>query len=169
MTRTLLGQTILTLALIITGSGALAAPTLAPATLAPAGGQVALRGDVKAEKSVVVNGVIKLQLVAPKAVLPGDRLLFSTAFTNTGAKPVQNFVVTNPVPAAVSVAPDSAAALQVSVDGGKSWGRLASLTLANGKGGRRGALATDITHIRWTIPVIAPGASGKVEYHAIVR
>lgn len=139
------------------------------APLAAAPGQVALKGEVKAEKNVVENGVSKVVLVEPKTVLPGDRLLFTTGYTNTGAAAVTNFVVTNPVPSAVSVAPESASVLQVSVDGGKAWGRLAALTVADGKGGRRPALASDVTHVRWTIAVIAPGTSGKVEYHAIVR
>ena len=130
---------------------------------------VALKGIVQLEKTVTVDGKSKVELVEPKVVVPGDRLLFSTTYRNEGAAAVTDFVVTNPVPGAVTVSADAASAVQVSVDGGKTWGLLAALKVSDGKGGVRAALAEDATHLRWTIPSIAPGASGTVEYHAIVR
>ena len=130
---------------------------------------VSLAGDVKLEKLAMVGGVEKVTLVEPKVVVPGNRLLFTTQYRNTSAAPVKNFVVTNPVPAAVSITGDAAASAQVSVDGGKTWGALAALTVAGSDGKRRAAQNTDVTHLRWTIPVIAPGASGALTYHAIVR
>ena len=143
-----------------------AAPAAAPAVQAS---PVSLQGDVKLEKTITENGTDRLVLSEPKIVVPGDRLLFTTAYRNDGAKPVTNFVVTNPLPAAVTLAADSPASLEVSVDGGKSWGVLGALKAADGKGGQRGALASDVTHVRWTVASIAPGASGTVSYHAIVR
>ncbi|MBO9623857.1 MAG: hypothetical protein J7500_14205 [Sphingomonas sp.] len=142
--------------------------TMAPVAALAAPDPVVLEGGVKLEKSVVENGVAKPVLVEPKVVVPGDRLLFTTRYANKGTQGVSNFVVTNPLPAAVRLAPEGAAGLQVSVDGGKSWGTLASLTVAEGTG-RRPARADDVTHVRWTIPAIAPGGTGTVEYHAIVR
>lgn len=140
---------------------------LAPVAAHAAPGQVVLNGDVKLEKTVVEAGKSRVVLTEPKVVVPGDRLLFSTRYSNGGTTTVQNFVVTNPLPAAVAL--QAQAGDQVSVDAGKTWGKLAALTVADDKGGRRSAQASDITHIRWTIPTIAAGASGKVEYHAIVR
>lgn len=142
---------------------------LVPVSAQAAPGQIALSGEVKLEKAVVANGRSQVVLVEPKVVVPGDHLLFTTGYTNQGAAAVQNFVVTNPLPAAVMLDGDAGAGAEVSVDGGKSWGKLAALTVADGKGGRRPAGSADVTHIRWTIPAIAPGASGKVQYHAIVR
>ncbi|MDT0506939.1 hypothetical protein [Novosphingobium sp. MMS21-SN21R] len=130
---------------------------------------VVLKGDVLVEKKVVENGAETIKLVEPASVVPGDRLLFRTRYSNTGKSAVDAFVVTNPVPTAVTVAAPSTDALEVSVDGGKAFARLGQLSLADGKGGMRRAVATDITHIRWTIPQIAPGASGSLEYHAVVR
>lgn len=157
---------------------ALALAALLPAALAigaaPAAAQqatpaVTLEGLVKLEKTIEENGKQKVVLEEPKVVVPGDKLLFTTRYRNAGAQPVDNFVVTNPVPDAVRVADESALREQVSVDGGKAWGRLAELTVKGEDGTPRPATAADITHIRWTVPVIAPGASGMVEYHAIVR
>ena len=100
---------------------------------------------------------------------PGRRVNFSTQYRNTGAEKVDNFVVTNPIPAGVMLAPEGAATLDVSVDGGKTWGKLASLQVADGKGGQRAASNADVTHVRWTLPVLTPGTTGTLTYNAIVR
>lgn len=140
-----------------------------PALAAPAPGQVGLRGDVKVEKTVSENGVEKKVLADTSVVVPGDHLVFSTYYVNNGNEAVQNFVVTSALSAAVVLTPESAAALDLSVDGGKTFGKLDGLTVDDGKGGRRAAVAADATHVRWTIPAIAPRQDGKVEFHAIVR
>ena len=141
----------------------------APVLAAPSAGQVSLQGDVKVEKTVVANGASTRVLVTPQKVVPGDRLVFSTAYHNNGASAVDHFVVTNPLPKGVAYAAEGSEASEVSVDGGKSWGQLAKLTVADGKGGQRPAQSTDVTHVRWMVAVIAPGATGAVSYHAVVR
>ena len=140
-----------------------------PAGASAAAGAVVLKGDVKIETTVVDKGVEKTVLVTPKIVVPGNRLLFSTSYRNESAAPVQNFVVTNPVPAGIAVAAPDAASLTVSVDGGKTWGKLAALVVKDTKGAARPAQAGDVTHVRWTLATIAPGAAGAVAYHAIVK
>lgn len=145
---------------------------VATAAAAPAFAEVkpvVLHGEVKLERKVTENGATRIVLVDPKLVVPGDRLLFVTRYENGGTAPVQNFVVTNPLPAAVTLAAGEVAGDQVSVDGGKTWGKIATLTVVSAQGVKRQATVTDVTHIRWTIPTIAAGASGKVDYHAIVR
>lgn len=142
---------------------------MAPAAAQAAPGQVSLNGDVQLEKTIVDEGKTRIVLSEPKVVVPGDRLLFTTRYANGGAASVENFVVTNPLPAAVVLAPGGQPGDEVSVDGGKNWGKLAALTVAGADGSQRAAQASDVTHIRWTIPTIAAGASGKVEYYAIVR
>ena len=141
----------------------------APAFAAPSAGQVSLQGDVKLDKTVVTNGTPTHVLVTPQKVVPGDHLVFSTAYHNNGASAVDHFVVTNPLPKGVAYAAEGSEASEVSVDGGKSWGQLATQTVADGKGGKRAAQAGDVTHVRWTVAVIAPGATGAVSYHAVVR
>lgn len=140
-----------------------------PALAAAAPGQVAMQGDVRLEKSITENGKTRVELQEPKVVVPGDRLLFTTRYTNSGTTPVQNFVVTNPLPTAVMLSAEAGATYNVSVDGGKTWGSLGQLSVSDGKGGTRPAAAADVTHLRWVIPTIAAGASGEVKYHAIVR
>lgn len=140
-----------------------------PAVASAAPGAVVLKGDVKVETTVVEKGVEKTVLATPKVVVPGNRLVFSTSYRNESSTPVQNFVVTNPVPEGIAVAATDAASLTVSVDGGKSWGKLAALAVKDAKGVARPAQAADVTHVRWTLATIAPGAAGAVAYHAVVK
>jgi len=154
------------------GASFVAAAALMPASAmaqATAASPVALTSDVKLDRVVVTNGVSKHVLTAPTKVVPGDHLIFSTKYRNNGAQSIQHFIVTNPLPSAVTLAGDGSGNFDVSVDGGKGWGKLATLTVSDGKGGQRAAEATDVTHVRWIIPAIAPGASGSLEYRAIVR
>ena len=131
---------------------------------------VTLKGEVKAvETSVDEEGNETTKLVEPALIVPGDRLMFGTEYANNGAEPADNFVITNAVPGAVRVAPDAPADLTVSVDGGKNWGVLSELTITNEDGTTRPAKHEDVTHVRWTLASIAPGASGRVEYPAIIR
>lgn len=131
--------------------------------------KVSLSSDVKVDKVVMANGKATHVLSAPDKVVPGDKLVFSTQYHNNGAVPVDSFVVTNPLPQGVSYEAEGSENALVSVDGGKTWGALGSLTVADGKGGKRPAQAADVTSVRWSVPTIAPGASGTVSYHATVR
>jgi uncharacterized repeat protein (TIGR01451 family) len=140
-----------------------------PIAMAQSSQPVELTGDVKVHKVVIENGQEKHIFSDPSVVVPGDQLVFSTTYRNTGNLPAKDFVVTNPLPTSVMLAPEGAEAHTVSVDGGKAWGKLSGLTASDGQGGKRPATASDVTHLRWTLAEIAPGASGKLTYHAIVR
>ncbi|ANU08445.1 hypothetical protein [Paraurantiacibacter namhicola] len=147
------------LAFLAQGSGALAQ-----------GQPITLEGDVKVVKTTIVEGgETQVELVEPTTAVPGDRLIFGTNYTNNGSEPIEDFVMTNPVPKAVRVAPDADAGMIVSVDGGQNWGRLADLQLAGEDGTQRAATHADITHIRWTLAVVEPGQTGRLEYPAIIR
>ncbi|MEZ5742547.1 MAG: hypothetical protein R3D89_02135 [Sphingomonadaceae bacterium] len=129
---------------------------------------VMLKGDVKVVRTVVEEGKERSMLAAPTDVVPGDKLVFATEYHNTGAKAVENFVVTNPLPAAVRLA-DTSGGFDVSVDGGKIYGNLASLTVSDDVGSARPAQYSDVTHIRWTLARLAPGERGTLTYTAFVR
>ena len=154
---------------IAAAAGAMLLPVL-PAVAQAAASPIALIGDVKAEKVVTApDGTERTELVEPTTIIPGDRLIFGTDYAHNGAEIVNNFVVTNPLPAAVRLAPDADPALDVSVDGGKTWGKLAALTLANPDGTQRPATHADVTHVRWVLASVTPGAKGRLTYPAIIR
>lgn len=148
----------------------IAALSLPGAALAQAGDQVQLSGDVMlVQSSVDAEGREVTELVEPATIVPGDRLVFGTDYANAGDEAMTNFVVTNPVPAAVRLAPDANSDLVVSVDGGEEYGTLSTLNVVLDDGTQRAANHADVTHIRWTIASIAPGESGRVEYPAVIR
>lgn len=154
----------------LSGLIGLAACTVGMSTAqAQAAQPVELLGEVKVDQVSKVDGLEKHAWVEPKTVVPGNRLWFTTRYHNTGKDKVDNFVVTNPIPAGVMLASEGAEGLDLSVDGGKTWGKLAVLKVANGKGGLRPAQASDVSHVRWILPSVAPGATGTLSYNAIVR
>ncbi|WP_211276765.1 hypothetical protein [Erythrobacter tepidarius] len=143
-----------------------AAQPLAAQTANP----IALNGDVKAVKVITdPDGKERTELVDPTTIVPGDRLVFGTDYTNKGSEAVTNFIVTNPLPAAVRLAPDADPALEVSVDGGKTFGALAALAVTADDGTTRPATHADVTHVRWVLASIEPGGSGRLTYPAIIR
>lgn len=131
---------------------------------------ISLKGDVQLEKTIVEeDGGSRIELVEPDVIVPGDRLVFGTDYRNNGSEAVVNFVVTNPLPDAVRLAPDADADLIVSADGGSSWGTLADLTITEEDGSVRPAQQADVTHVRWTLALVEPGESGRLVYPAIIR
>lgn len=131
---------------------------------------ITLVGEVHAVvETTDEDGNTQVELVEPDTIVPGDRLLFGTSYTNSGTEAVENFVMTNPLPAPVRLAPDADPDLVVSVDSGTTWGRLAELTVTPEGDAPRAAQHADVTHIRWTLEVVEPGQSGRLEYPAIIR
>ena len=109
-------------------------------------------------------------LEEPKAVVPGDTIVIEISYRNAGSEAATDFVVTNPLPAAVAFAGGETPGAVVSVDGGQNWGDLASLTVAQPDGTTRAAQATDVTHIRWAFGQPVPaGQEGKLSFRGTVK
>lgn len=133
---------------------------------------VSLSSDVKLVRVVrdaEQGNAARTELVEAESVVPGDMLAFSVSYRNGGGEPVTDFVIVNPVPANVQLSDESAAASEVSIDGGKSWGMLAALSVTDAEGAPRPATANDVTHLRWKIALLTPGESGITSFRAIVR
>lgn len=144
----------------------LAVPAAAQAQNQP----MSLTSDVKLVKvDVDENGESSTSLVAPDVIVPGDRLVFGTNYANSGSDVVEGFVVTNPVHEKVRLASDADPDLTVSVDGGKSWGKLDALNVTGEDGTSRSASHADVTHVRWVLATVQPGESGRLEYPVIIR
>ena len=115
------------------------------------------------------SGAVKTVLEAPKVVTPGDRVTFVITYKNGGAQTATDFVINNPLPAAISYETSEGTQPIVSVDGGKNWGALASLKVAQPDGTVRAAAPADVTHLRWTFAAIPPGQSGKLSFRGVVK
>jgi len=107
---------------------------------------------------------------APGVVVPGDRLAFVLSYRNSGTQPATGFTLTNPIPPSVAFTGSDDASAVVSVDGGKTWGALASLRVANADGTSRPAVAADVTHIRWSFGrPLAAGGGGELSFRGVVE
>ncbi len=145
---------------------ALMVPVAAQAT-----NDVALTSSVFVEKSVPqADGHARLILEEPRVVVPGDKLVFVLAYKNLGGKPATDFVVTNPMPGAVAYQGTGDAGALVSIDGGRTWGTLATLKVRKADGSVRAAYPEDVTHVRWAMKSPIPvGAAGKLSFRGVVR
>jgi uncharacterized repeat protein (TIGR01451 family) len=108
-------------------------------------------------------------------VVPGDRVVFTLKYANQGTTPATGFRATNPMPGPVQFLAANEDWAEVSVDGGKNWGRLNSLNISvKGVNGApdstRPAAPEDVTHVRWVfLNAIAPGTSGTVSYKGVIK
>ena len=132
---------------------------------------VALKSTVYVARAVTdAQGVKKNQLFPPDRVVPGEALVIMLEYRNNGAKPATNFVINNPIPGAVSYTSVEQPWAVVSIDGGKTYGSLATLKVANGDGTLRAALPADVTHVRWKFAqAIAPATGGRVMFYGTVK
>jgi hypothetical protein len=93
----------------------------------------------------------------------GDRVVTVLRWQRT--KGAGGFTIVNPLPRAISYQASSRGDELVSVDGGRTWGRLGELKI-----GSRLASPEDVTHVRWRIPErIAALGRGQIAYSGIVR
>lgn len=140
--------------------------------------QVSLSSEVFIERTEIgEDGSEKTVLKTPKdvVVIPGDRLKFILSYKNETGDDVTGFKATNPIPGAVVFTDAREDWAQVSVDGGKTWGKLEELVVeavdeSNGTTVSRAASNADVTHVRWVFDQkIANAAKGDISYRAIVR
>jgi hypothetical protein len=156
-------------------SGALVGSVSAQTT-GPVGGTVAIESEITVERTAAeANGQNQVTWVKPNEtkVVPGDSLLFTNLYRNTSGTAASGFVVNNPVHPAVSLTGITEAWALVSVDGGKNFAKLETLTVTetvDGVSSTRPAEYKDVTHIRWSFPnPIASGQSGKLSFRAVVK
>jgi hypothetical protein len=157
--------------LILAAALVLAAPAYGQVVTKTGAGGVSISSEIQAVKVVTdAKGNKKNTLVTPTTVLPGTPLVVWINYKNGGAKAATGFVINNPVPKGVDFTGVAENWAVVSVDGGKTFGALASLKVKGSDGKMRAAVPQDVTGVRWTIPQpIAPGAGGKVSFYAVVQ
>ena len=130
---------------------------------------IALLNEQQQDKVVEENGLKRHVLVTPAKVVPGDHMVYSLSYKSNLSVPLTNVELTDPSPAGTALEDDGTGSYDVSVDGGKTWGKLSALSVSDGKGASRAAQASDVTNLRWVIAQIAPGANGKVSFRAVVK
>lgn len=104
------------------------------------------------------------RLLEPARTLKrGDRLVYVVEWQRRGG--AGSFTVTNPLPATVYYQGSAFGDEEVSIDGGRNWGKLDML-----RKGERIATPEDVTHVRWRVHANqAAQGFGRITYSAIVR
>jgi uncharacterized repeat protein (TIGR01451 family) len=133
--------------------------------------QVALNSEVFVERTTRdASGAARVALEPPGVVTPGDPLVFVLRYHNNGSAPAADFVVTNPIPESVGFLGTESAGAVYSVDGGRTWGALAALTVRNPDGTSRAATQADVTHVRWQLAQAIPaGGRGELRFRGVVK
>ncbi|RVU85727.1 DUF11 domain-containing protein [Leucothrix sargassi] len=130
------------------------AAALSVAGVSFAAAPIELSSTVQELISVVdEQGKTQFKAVAADAVVPGDRILYTTTFKNNSDKASDKIVITNPIPKNTrylnGTAKGEHSVITFSVDNGKSWGTPQSLKVTQKDGTARAAEASDYTNIRW--------------------
>ena len=144
----------------ITNLFVIAAAIAGFATSASAAPAVSLDSAVFVERAVPGMG----RTLEPASELSrGDRVVYVVRWYKLGGD--GGFVVTNPLPRSVYYQGSADGDEEVSIDGGRNWGKLSALRVGN-----RLATAEDVTHVRWRVdPRVASRGQGRIAYSAIVR
>lgn len=126
----------------------------------------------QAAPAVSLDSAVFVERAAPKAgrmlqpandLSRGDRVVYVVNWYKLGGD--GGFVVTNPLPRSVAYQGSANGDEEVSVDGGRTWGKLGAMRVHD-----RLATPEDVTHVRWRVdPRTASRGQGRIAYSAIVR
>jgi uncharacterized repeat protein (TIGR01451 family) len=149
------------------------------AAAAPGASKPQLVFSIAQSKEVVETkgGVTTRRMVPTQSAVPGDVVEYVLTYTNKGDEAATNAVVDDPIPHGTIYVASSAtgdgALITFSADGGKTFAEPVKLSyevrLPSGAVEKRVATPAEYTHIRWTIPKVAPGATGTVAFRVQVR
>ena len=150
---------------------------LSAAVLASGISASALSATQKVEKEITeqqADGTVVSKLVSAAEVTPGEKVVYTVAYTNDSTEPATDLVLAMPVPSDVRFLEGSAdrtgAVVRYSADGGVSFVERNALVLPAVGGGTRAANSDDITHIQWRIAGPVPvGSSDEILFKARLR
>lgn len=128
--------------------------------------QAQSRSSVQTDSTVFVERVDAhngRRLEPANILVRGDRVV--TIVTWKRMRGTGGFMLTNPLPARLAYQRSASEMQDVSVDGGRTWGRLEAMRV-----GARPAMPEDVTHVRWRIPAsYAALGQGRIAYSGVVR
>lgn len=148
----------------------LATMALSANALAQQGDGVRISTSAFQEKEVKAeDGTVSRKLVPVARVVPGDEVVYEITYKNQATEAATGVAIDNPVPEAVTFLQATNPPSEVSVDKGETFGNLGDLRVEGEDGQVRPARPADITHLRWTIATLAPGAEGAIRYRVRVK
>jgi hypothetical protein len=144
------------------------AALIAGAPLAQAA-PVTIANTVFVEREVAIGKGSSAKVLEPARTLRrGDRLVYVVSWRAPQARG-EHLTITNPLPRTIAYERSADGDEDVSVDGGRSWGKLDALRVRDGSVWRY-ATPQDVTHVRWNVPPqLALAGSGRLTWSGIVR
>lgn len=107
-------------------------------------------------------------MVPADRVVPGETVVYTNTYFNTGDKPAGDLVINNPVPENTEYVAGSAfgnAEIVFSADNGASFAADGKVTVVDNAGQSRIASPGEYTNLRWIIKQeLQPGESGEVGF-----
>lgn len=142
-----------------------------PPAAAQGGGALTSKIELEKTAPAAAGEPISKAYIEPAVVVPGDRLRVTLTFRNEGGAPAAGVNITNPIPdGLVFDGTNDPAAFSVSVDGAKTFGALAALSVPVEGAQPRAAVDADVTHVRWLWPDAIPaGQSRSVAFFGRVK
>ena len=138
--------------------------------------KVAITVKAQKEVTVTVQGKQVKKMIAAKGVHPGEEIVYTLSYRNSGTEAAKDVIISDPIPAGTAFIPGSASEvgdLSFSIDNGKSYKKPTLLTYemkgSDGKVQKKVATPEDYTDIRWTIATIAAGGKGSVNFKVKVK
>jgi uncharacterized repeat protein (TIGR01451 family) len=137
-----------------------------------ADGNIELKTVAEQEVRVVEEDGREVTKRVPAAkVVPGDVVIYTITARNVSDQPVDNVVISDPIPEHMTYVLGSAAGegteITYSVDGGKSFVSLEELEVTDDTGAPRKVEAKDYTNIRWKlVSSLAPSTSKSAHFRA---
>jgi uncharacterized repeat protein (TIGR01451 family) len=138
-------------------------------------GSIELRMIAEQEVEVTsAEGEKEVKRMPAAVVVPGDEVIYTISYRNVGEDTADSVVITNPVPTHMLYKDGSAGGegtvITFSVDDGKTYDVPGNLKVLDADGKERSAVASDYTHIRWTLEKsVSPEAVGYVSFRAILE
>ena len=133
--------------------------------------QIEVTNSVSVEVEVVAADGSRSTVLQPAStVTPGDQVIYAITYRNSGARPVTDVVINNPLAATLEyIAPLSGQEPLVSADGA-DFKFLADLSVQGEDGSVRPAIAADVRHLRWIVrEAVAAGGQDQVSFRARLK
>lgn len=133
--------------------------------------KVAISIKAQKEVTVTVKGKQVKKKIAAKGVQPGDEVIYTLSYVNSGSEAAKDVLITDPIPVGTTYIPGSASEtgeLTFSIDKGKSF-KKPTLLIYEVNGEKKVASPDEYTDIRWTLPSVEAGGKGSVNFKVKVK
>jgi len=117
------------------------------------------------------DGTTRIVAAAGGRARPGDRLVVTLSYRNTGRLPIADLVLADPVPRELAYRGPAAGTPEpdVSADGHR-FAPLSTLLVRVAGGGTRPASPDDVVAVRWRpAGALAPGAAATLAFRAVLK